>query len=295
VKRVPIKSKRTGKPRLSKVHTPAELAYYERKRAVGRPAWFDNGPEIIRARFDELLKASPKRVIGRWLVYTPVGERPFIVVTRAAGRARRFGSLEQCEICGDEFFKRDGKQFERVTTCSAKCSGRRGRSTKRRQSVARGGPKKDSLDRWFSMIVRSVGVCASCGTSERLQCAHVVSRRYLGVRYSIDNAMCLCAACHLRYTHRPLEWEQFVISRMGEPALLDIKRRALAFRGPFDRAVIALALYSLAEQRGLKAGDLPGWVGWTGLHDPDAETHRAEYSRNRRATATARRREGVAS
>ncbi len=43
----------------------------------------------------------------------------------------------------------------------------------------------------------------------RLQCAHLLSRRYLALRWDNANAMPLCGAHHLYFTHHPLEWEDF--------------------------------------------------------------------------------------
>jgi len=44
-----------------------------------------------------------------------------------------------------------------------------------------------------------------------LQCAHLISRRYAATRWLDANAMPLCAAHHLYFTHHPLEWEAFCI------------------------------------------------------------------------------------
>ena len=95
-------------------------------------------------------------------------------------------------------------------------------------------PKKKSqvkeADRLFSLWVRSVGVCES-GRLEHagaLQCAHGISRRYRAVRWDRRNAYALCQGCHVFYTHRPLEWEDWLRARWGanyEPM------RALAMSG----------------------------------------------------------------
>lgn len=41
------------------------------------------------------------------------------------------------------------------------------------------------------------------------QCCHVMSRRYRAIRWNEDNAVAMCAAHHMYFTHNPLEWEQF--------------------------------------------------------------------------------------
>jgi len=66
-------------------------------------------------------------------------------------------------------------------------------------------------DKLFSQYIRNRdGRCRNCGTFERLQCAHIISRSYKAIRVDPDNAVALCQACHVRFTHRPLEWRLWV-------------------------------------------------------------------------------------
>jgi len=57
---------------------------------------------------------------------------------------------------------------------------------------------------------RDGAVCIRCGDRSRpVQWAHVLSRRHLCVRWLSDNAMSLCAGCHLFWHHEPalaLDW-----------------------------------------------------------------------------------------
>ena len=87
-----------------------------------------------------------------------------------------------------------------------------------------------TLDPLFAKVVRLSGSCTACLSHDRIQCAHIVSRRYRATRWDRDNAMPLCAKCHTYYTHRPLEWEAWVVSRIGEGRWFDLKARALAGR-----------------------------------------------------------------
>lgn len=91
-------------------------------------------------------------------------------------------------------------------------------------------------DAVFSKLVRAIGYCEAgpifgnrsgpyC--SGPLQCAHIVSRSYRALRWDKDNAMCLCAAHHMYFTHRPIEWELFCVDELGQDAYDDLKRRAL--------------------------------------------------------------------
>lgn len=96
-------------------------------------------------------------------------------------------------------------------------------------------------DTLFSKLVRLVGACVNCGGVSALQCAHIVSRRYLCTRWDFDNAVCLCASCHLYYTHRPLEWEAWVIERKGEDEYSALKRKALGTCKPdYDEIIDTL-------------------------------------------------------
>jgi hypothetical protein len=83
-------------------------------------------------------------------------------------------------------------------------------------------------DRLCGLIVRSRGACEVCGRREFLQWAHVVSRRYISVRWDYENnSLCLCRNCHYLYTMRPLEWEHEVVKQFGSEVYQDLKRRAL--------------------------------------------------------------------
>lgn len=75
-----------------------------------------------------------------------------------------------------------------------------------------GSPKgaKARADKYFSLIIRSRGACRACGKTLNLQCAHVISRRYSHTRCVEDNALCLCAGCHMFYTDHPVDFGELV-------------------------------------------------------------------------------------
>ena len=82
---------------------------------------------------------------------------------------------------------------------------------------------KAEATRLHSQIVRSRGRCENCGdawraTGSKLECAHIVSRRYSRTRTRIDNAFCLCSKCHMRFTEWPLEFAAFVVATIGQGA-----------------------------------------------------------------------------
>lgn len=91
-------------------------------------------------------------------------------------------------------------------------------------------PYYKTVDDLFSKVVRRRGNCVRCLSTHRLQCAHIVSRRYRATRWDLDNAVCLCAKCHTYFTHRPLEWDQWIGPRLRPGALIDLKRKAIAGR-----------------------------------------------------------------
>lgn len=67
---------------------------------------------------------------------------------------------------------------------------------------------KRKCDTLFSKIIREAGKCDWCGRDGRqvqLQCSHVVSRKYLKLRWDENNANALCAGCHMRWHSHPIE------------------------------------------------------------------------------------------
>lgn len=74
---------------------------------------------------------------------------------------------------------------------------------------------------------RDRGCVAAGKHAGPLQWAHVVSRRYRAVRWDPTNAVTLCAGHHMYFTPRPLEWDAWVIARIGADAYSALKRRAL--------------------------------------------------------------------
>ena len=73
---------------------------------------------------------------------------------------------------------------------------------------------KRKCDVLFSSIVRSFGRCqakgAYCKCGGMLQCAHLISRWNLRLRWAMPNSLCLCAGHHRYFTNRPLEWVSFL-------------------------------------------------------------------------------------
>lgn len=74
---------------------------------------------------------------------------------------------------------------------------------------------KREADQLFARQVRDRGSCEARGLDDLgcagvLQCAHIESRRFHALRWDHRNALCLCAAHHTYYTHRPFFWFMFI-------------------------------------------------------------------------------------
>lgn len=74
---------------------------------------------------------------------------------------------------------------------------------------------RKQADLLFATAVRGIGFCEECGSQRNLQCAHIISRSYSRIRVDFRNAVCLCQGCHMFFTNRPLEWEEWVTARIG--------------------------------------------------------------------------------
>lgn len=82
-----------------------------------------------------------------------------------------------------------------------------------------------------SKIVREKRVCECCGENgyRKLQCAHIISRKYSATRTKEENAFCLCARCHRYFSDWPVEFAEFVLKMIGEEKYEELK--ALATSG----------------------------------------------------------------
>lgn len=96
-----------------------------------------------------------------------------------------------------------------------------------------------ACDDLFAAKVRALGYCQACGSTQSLQCAHGFSRSYKRIRTDFRNAFCLCAHCHVYFTHRPLEWEDWRRERWGEALYAELRTLALSYERVDWRAELA--------------------------------------------------------
>lgn len=79
--------------------------------------------------------------------------------------------------------------------------------------------KRDAADKWFSNVVRKKAgyVCEHCNKVDaRMECAHIYGRAAKSVRWSLDNALCLCHYCHMKFTANPLEFTSWLEETLGQ-------------------------------------------------------------------------------
>jgi uncharacterized protein (DUF2237 family) len=88
---------------------------------------------------------------------------------------------------------------------------------------------RKEADALFSRLIRARdGYCQerTCGLGVDLQCAHLVSRRYLAVRWDESNAVALCIYHHKAFTENPLGWDRWCAERLGAEEWDALKFRA---------------------------------------------------------------------
>ena len=81
--------------------------------------------------------------------------------------------------------------------------------------------QKNKADRLFSLKVRELGYCQLQGKdkircSQVLQCAHIIGRANLRLRWDFLNALCICSGHHVWYTHEPEAWRNIVKKEFPE-------------------------------------------------------------------------------
>ena len=87
---------------------------------------------------------------------------------------------------------------------------------------------RKEADRLFSLYIRKRdGKCqALCQLPYDLQCAHLISRRYMAVRWMPENAVALCTFHHKKWTEDPLGWDVWCLERLGGAAWDGLKLKA---------------------------------------------------------------------
>lgn len=72
------------------------------------------------------------------------------------------------------------------------------------------------LDTVVSLIVRARdGKCVICGSTQRLQCSHLIKRGRLATRFDLDNCSCNCASCNWRHNSYPEYYTEWFLEHKG--------------------------------------------------------------------------------
>lgn len=72
------------------------------------------------------------------------------------------------------------------------------------------------LDILTSRIVRARDKkCVTCGKYQNLQCSHFYSRRYLIIRFNLQNCNAMCANCNKRHNYNPLPYMRYMRKHYG--------------------------------------------------------------------------------
>jgi hypothetical protein len=89
--------------------------------------------------------------------------------------------------------------------------------------------KREACDDWFSKCVRARDTwCMRCGREDTLQAMHIVGRRNKAVRWSLDNAVTGCAACHRYFTENPIAFHDWLRSLYGDGHLDLLREKSQA-------------------------------------------------------------------
>lgn len=116
--------------------------------------------------------------------------------------------------------------------------------------------KRDAADIWFSKAVRARDKhCQSCGKTETLQAMHIVGRRSKIVRYSLDNAVTGCAACHRYFTENPLAFHDWLRNLYGDGHLDLLREKSRGILKTNEALRREIAKHYREEIRRLEADD----------------------------------------
>tara|TARA_R110000796_G_scaffold103851_7_gene213317 strand:- start:666 stop:1055 length:390 start_codon:yes stop_codon:yes gene_type:complete len=113
--------------------------------------------------------------------------------------------------------------------------------------------KRDAADKWFSDVVRQKAgfQCEHCGKKDgRMECAHIWGRAAKSVRWSMDNALCLCHYCHKVFTANPLDFGVWLQKHVGQ-AHMDILREKWQVLMPTNKKLRAEIAKHYREQHKL--------------------------------------------
>lgn len=107
-------------------------------------------------------------------------------------------------------------------------------------------------DKLWSQLVRLKGECDACGGRPPgivIQGAHGFSRRYRGTRWNLMNGFALCSGDHVRFTHDPISWDDYLRAAWGESVYQEMRQLALKTSRDLDMPAIVAKLQAELEAR----------------------------------------------
>lgn len=75
------------------------------------------------------------------------------------------------------------------------------------------------LDKIVSLIVRARDKkCVVCGSTNQLQCSHLIKRGRLSTRFDLDNCNANCNGCNLRHNNYPEFYTEWWLNKHSQEA-----------------------------------------------------------------------------
>lgn len=87
---------------------------------------------------------------------------------------------------------------------------------------------KAKATKLHSQVVRARGFCQRCGEQDysKLECAHIIGRRYNAVRTDETNAWALCHSCHRKTGEWASEHMALIVQTIGMDRYEELRQRA---------------------------------------------------------------------
>lgn len=131
--------------------------------------------------------------------------------------------------------------------------------------VVRKKPSRTTLrnkaDKLFSKYIRQRDKeCQASGNHVGvLQCAHLISRRYLATRFDDRNAVALCIGHHKFFTEHPIQWDTWCVFWLGLRPWESLREKAVVGGRPDYESIIEdlqdlLDIQTLVDDGGIVAG-----------------------------------------
>lgn len=88
------------------------------------------------------------------------------------------------------------------------------------------------LDKIISKIVRLRDKkCVCCGSTDKLQCGHYVSRKYNALRWDLTNCHAQCGGCNIIHNRNPSTYSKYMIESYGTSIFKELENKLLAYNG----------------------------------------------------------------